>query len=130
MPLTRTQMVAEARRTVVEVTPADLEETLERGDAPLILDIREQAEWQAEHIRGAVHAPRGRLKWLADPSYEGRMTEFAGQTDKPIIVYCGGGGRSVLAAQTLGKLGFRNVAALAGGFTAWKAQRLPLDSNG
>jgi rhodanese-related sulfurtransferase len=128
MPLTRAQMVADARKTVVEVTPDELEETLERGEAPLILDIRELAEWRAEHIRGAVHAPRGRLEWLADPGYEGRMTELAGQTDKAIIVYCGGGGRSVLAAQTLRKIGFRNVAALAGGFTAWKTQRLPLDT--
>jgi rhodanese-related sulfurtransferase len=96
-------MVAEARKTVVEVTPAEVEESLDHGDATLILDIREPAEWEAERIPGALHAPRGRLEWLADPSYENHLTELAGQTEKTIILYCGGGGGRCLPHRRSGR---------------------------
>ncbi len=63
-------MVAEARAAVVELCPDEVEHLLESKQLDLILDIREFDEWQAEHIPGARHAPRGRIEWLADPTYE------------------------------------------------------------
>lgn len=127
MAKTRAELVSEARAHVVEISPTEAKQRLDRGEIDLLLDIREAEEWRAEHLPGARHTPRGRLEWLADPTYARHDMELAGQTEKRILMYCGGGGRSVLAAQTLNQLGYGRVASMRGGFRAWRALGLPVE---
>ncbi len=125
MSLKRGQMIAEARKSIAELSPAKVKALLDCREIDLILDIREANEWAEAHIPGSVHAARGRLEWLADPSYENNMSELAGHCEKRIVVYCNGGGRALLAAQTLQRMGFSHVASMAGGYRRWKETGLP-----
>jgi rhodanese-related sulfurtransferase len=125
MPLKRDQMIAEARKSIAELSPAKVKALLDCREIDLILDIREANEWAEAHIPGSVHAARGRLEWLADPSYENNMSELAGHWEKRIVVYCNGGGRALLAAQTLQRMGFSHVVSMAGGYRRWKETGLP-----
>ncbi len=91
---------------------------LERGDL-LLVDLREPGE-RAQHgaIHGAVHAPRGMLEFYADPTSPYHRPEF--DPGRRVVLHCGSGGRSALAADTLKQMGYANVAHLDGGFNAWK----------
>ncbi len=85
----------------------------------VIVDVRDAAEREAEGaIPGSLHASRGMLEFHADPSSPVHIAAF--QVDRKIILYCGTGGRSALAAKTLQDMGFTDVLSLAGGFAAWQ----------
>ena len=86
----------------------------------VILDVREAHERQLGHIPESIHASRGFLEFVADP--DGPMHNPLLSPDKRVVVYCGTGGRSALAAKTLKDMGFSRVASLAGGFQAWQAE--------
>lgn len=123
--------IDEAWLTVPEITPGQAKGRLDRGEVDLLLDVREQEEWNDGHIPGAVHAPRGLLEWYADPvSAQARpeITALRGADQTHIVVYCTGGGRSLLAGQTLQRMGYANVASIGGGFEAWTDQDLPVES--
>jgi len=122
------QIVAEARQTIAEITVAQAKEELEQGQVNLVLDVREPAEWEKGHIPGVVLAPRGMLEWYADPSTPYAKPELTTQRDARIIVTCGSGGRSMLAAQTLKSMGYTNVVNMAGGFNEWSKQGFPIES--
>ncbi len=111
-------MVAEAKRQVENLTPAQLVAELRDG-SPLLVDLREPEE-RAEHgvIPGAVHAARGMLEFYADPASAYHRPEF--QPDRRVILHCASGGRSALAVLTLRRLGYTDVAHLDGGIKAWK----------
>lgn len=119
-------MLAEAERAVRALSPAELAGMIERGEA-VVIDVREGAE-RSQHgsIPGSVPAPRGQLEFFADPECPLHKPEFA--TDKLLVTHCASGGRSVLAAKTLLDMGFTRVAHLAGGFKAWQAEKLPVDT--
>lgn len=104
------------RQQVVEVEISAAHALLAEGHA-LVLDVREPDEYEQGHLPGAVWIPRGLL--------EPRIEAAAPERDRPILVYCAGGTRSVLAAHTLGLLGYRRAVSMAGGFSAWKAAGLP-----
>jgi len=125
MAKTATDLVAEAKQRIQNLTVDQMAEELERGDA-LLVDLREPDERQ-EHgtIPGAVHAPRGMLEFWADPTCSFHRAEF--DPNRRVILYCGGGGRSALAADTLQHMGYANVAHLDGGFSAWKAAERPVE---
>ena len=127
-PLSAGQIVAEARKSVPEVTVAQAKEELDQGQVGLLLDVREPAEWDKGHIPGAVLAPRGMLEWYADPTTPYAKPEITTNRDARIIVQCASGGRSMLAAETLKKMGYNNVVNMAGGFTEWAKQGLPVES--
>jgi rhodanese-related sulfurtransferase len=110
------KLVAEAKKKITEVSPQDAAAKLKRGEA-IIADVREKDEWDEEHIRGAIHLNRGTI--------ELDIEEKVPDTDAMIICHCGGGGRSTLAAESLQKMGYKNVRSMAGGFKAWKAAGLP-----
>lgn len=124
MSTTIATMVAEARSRVRELTPAEVEAHAYGGDA-VIVDLREPEELD-EHglIAGAVHAPRGLLEFFADP--ESPLHRPAFDPDRTTILYCAAGSRSALAADALGRLGYRDVAHLIGGLTAWREAGLPV----
>ena len=111
-------MLAEANAVIETVAVHDLAYAQEDGDT-LVVDVRDTVERESEgQIPGSFHAPRGLLEFLADPEspiYKEELTP-----DRRIIVYCGTGGRSALAAKTLMDMGFSDVASLAGGYAAWR----------
>lgn len=126
-PVTANQLLEEARKNVPEVTAAETKERLDRGEVDLILDVREPEEWAKGHIPGAVHAVRGMLEWYADPTSPYAKREITSKQDGRVVVHCSLGGRSLLAADMLKKMGYKDVASMAGGFTDWEAKGLPAE---
>lgn len=124
MHVTIANLVTEARTRVRELSPAGVEAHLLARDA-LLVDLREPEE-RREHgaIAGSVHAPRGLLEFRADPSSPLHRPEF--DPDRRTILYCATGDRSALAAEALQRLGYRDVAHLAGGLQAWTGTGLPV----
>lgn len=112
-------LLAAARRVVAEIDPARAQAEVESaGDRPpLLLDVREPDEWQAGHVPGAVHLSRGML--------EMRIESIEPDRGRRILVYCAGGNRSLLAAESLARLGYGDVASVAGGFKRWKDEGRP-----
>ncbi|GAC1658887.1 MAG: rhodanese-like domain-containing protein [Candidatus Dormibacteraceae bacterium] len=127
MSQTPADLLSEARKTVPEISATEAKAALDRGDVDLIIDVREPGEWEAGHIPGALHAPRGMIEWYADPTYANHKAELAQAREKNVVVQCASGGRSLLAAQSLQRLGFKNVSSMAGGFTDWSAKGLPTE---
>jgi rhodanese-related sulfurtransferase len=119
------QLVAEAKRRIENVTVEQLEAELARGDIQL-LDIRDVRERQKlGWIPGSLHVPRGMLEFWLDPTspyYSGKV-----DPEKRIVLYCAGGGRSVLATDVLREMGFPHVANFETGFNSWKAAGLPIE---
>ena len=111
------EMVAAAKAGVENLTPAELASEIERGDV-LLVDLREPDETTDGVIPGAVMSPRGMLEFHADPATPYHLDGF--EHDRRVILYCAAGSRSALAAATLQQLGYRDVAHLDGGFTAWR----------
>ena len=110
------KLVAEAKKNIREISPTEAAAKLKSGDA-LIIDVREKDEWDEEHIPGAIHLSRGTI--------ELDIEEKVPDTNAMIICHCGGGGRSALAAESLQKMGYKNVRSMDGGFKAWKAVGSP-----
>ncbi|HET9918629.1 MAG TPA: rhodanese-like domain-containing protein [Ktedonobacteraceae bacterium] len=121
------KIVAEACNTITEITIAQAREELDQGQASLLLDVREPAEWEKGHIPGALLAPRGMLEWYADPTTPYAKPELTTKRDARIIVACASGGRSALATETLKKMGYSNVVNMVGGFNEWSKQGFPIE---
>jgi rhodanese-related sulfurtransferase len=112
-------MLAEANAVIETVSVQDLPYHLEDPDVVLV-DVRETVEREREGmIPASVHVPRGLLEFKADPESPVHVSEM--RPEKRIILYCGTGGRSALAAKTLLDMGYADVASLAGGYEAWRA---------
>jgi rhodanese-related sulfurtransferase len=106
------QMVDEAKREIKEIDPAELKRMQQTKENFTLLDVREPDEVAEGAIAGAKPLPRGQLEYKID--------SITTDKEQPIVCYCGGGGRSALAAQSLQKMGFKNVKSLAGGYKGWK----------
>jgi rhodanese-related sulfurtransferase len=117
------EMVAAAMAGIENLDPAEVADELDRGGV-LLVDLREPSETESGVIPGAVLAPRGMLEFHADPTTQYHLDGF--DPDRRVIVYCAAGSRSALGAVALQKLGYRDVAHLAGGFKAWVAQGQPV----
>jgi rhodanese-related sulfurtransferase len=113
------ELVNDAKRRVTEVTLDDLETRRARGDRFRLIDVREDDEWRAGHARGAEHLGRGIL--------ERDILGAAPDKHEELILYCGGGFRSALAADNLQRMGYTRVRSLAGGWKAWVARGLPTE---
>ena len=129
MPLGLKDMVAKALETVEGISARSVREGLDSGEVDIVIDVREPNEWNAGHIPGAINVPRGMLELRADPESPAADPALATNQDARVIVYClkAPGARSLLAAQTLGTMGYSNVAAMRGGFEEWRAEDLPAD---
>ncbi|HVB77297.1 MAG TPA: rhodanese-like domain-containing protein [Candidatus Nitrosotalea sp.] len=121
----RADLLSEARKTVPEVSAEQAKEQFDRGEV-LIVDVRDRHEWEAGHIPGSISAPRGLIEWLVDPDYSNHIPELIHAQDKKIVVQCALGGRSLLAAQALQRLGFTAVSSMDGGITDWSAKGFPV----
>src|SRR5437773_10373186 len=118
MAKTYKQIMDEARQLVPEVSPEEVKGKLDGGTRPVLLDVREKEEVRQGYVPGALSLPRGFL--------EMRVEETVPDKTTPIVAYCAGGARSLLAGRILKELGYTNVASMRGGFTAWKNQGLPV----
>ena len=113
------QMLAQANAVIETVSVPDLPYLQDDPDV-VIVDVRDEAEREREGaIPYSVHAPRGLLEFIADP--ESPIYNDALTTERRLVLYCGTGGRSALAAKTLVDMGYPDVLSLAGGYSAWAA---------
>ena len=118
MSVSGAEYVKQIRSQVDEVDPAEVRELLAEG--VVIVDVREQEEWDQGHLPGALHVPRSYL--------ESRIDGFVPDRRQRVILYCASGVRSALGAHTLEKdLGFARVESMNGGFTLWKDRGYPVD---
>ena len=120
------EMMQEALASVEAVSAQDVREGLEGGRVDLVIDVREPKEWEGGHLPGSINVPRGMLELRADPESPATDPALSADKDARVVVYClkALGARSVLAAQTLGSMGYSNVAAMRGGFEEWQAEGL------
>jgi len=107
------EIIRRAKEQITEVDPKEVHDLLARRNGEVIVDVREQQEFEESHIPSAVHVPRGHL--------ESRIEGAAKDKDARVVLYCASGNRSALAAKTLqDELGYRNVESMNGGITLWK----------
>ncbi|MFZ9142103.1 MAG: rhodanese-like domain-containing protein, partial [Candidatus Limnocylindrus sp.] len=90
-----------------EVNAAEAQQILGSPQRPILIDVREQDEWDAGYLHGAVHAPKGTIGFT--------IANIAPEKSAPILLYCAGGVRSAAAAETLAGLGYTNLTSMAGG---------------
>jgi rhodanese-related sulfurtransferase len=112
------QLVEDARSRVREETVDQVKARLDRGERICLIDVREESEWAKDHVPGAIHLGKGIIerdieKRVPDPGTE-------------LILYCGGGYRSALAADNLQKMGYGRVISMAGGIRDWRDRGYPL----
>ena len=111
-------LVDDARRRIKECTIQDVLARFERGERFQFVDVREDGEFAVDHAAGARHIGRGVL--------ERDIETLIPQHDADIVLYCGGGFRSALAAESLAKMGYGNVVSMDGGIRAWREAGYPV----
>ena len=112
------KIVEDARRRVRECSVDDVKKKLDQGQKFLLIDVREDNEWAKDHLPGAIHLGKG----VIERDVEGRVPEL----DTPMVLYCGGGYRSAMAADNLQKMGYTNVISMDGGISGWREKNYPL----
>ncbi len=112
MAKTFKQLMDEARKEVKEISVQEAQDLLSNNGKYLLLDVREKDEYREGHLEGAVSLPRGFLEIKIETTVPEKST--------PILAYCAGGVRSLLAAQALKEMGYQDVISMSGGYTAWK----------
>jgi rhodanese-related sulfurtransferase len=112
------EIVTDAKQRIPEVTLDEVEEKLHKGEQFVLVDVREESEFTKDHIPGALHMGKGTI----ERDIEQRVPDL----DTPIVLYCGGGFRSALAADNLRKMGYRNVFSMDGGIRGWQKKGFPL----
>src|SRR5436305_6230625 len=115
MSPTGAELIRQIKSQIDEVDPSEVNTAVRNGngDRPVLIDVREDGEWDMGHLPGAKHVPRGHL--------ESRIEGAAPDRSQRIVLYCASGNRSALAARTLREdLGYENVESLMGGITLWK----------
>jgi sulfur-carrier protein adenylyltransferase/sulfurtransferase len=118
MPKSYADLLREARASIKEVTPQDVDAL--PADGATLVDVREASEWEQGHLPGAVHISKSYV--------EQQIEQAVPDRDAPVILYCAGGIRSLFAAQTLEQMGYTNVASMSGGFQGWKGAGLPWEA--
>lgn len=113
------KLVSDAKSRIREVTVDETRERMKANDAVRLIDVREDNEWQEAHAPGAEHLGKGIIERDIEEKVSDKTTE--------IILYCGGGFRSALAADVLQKMGYRNVFSMAGGWKAWNESGAPTE---
>lgn len=105
------RLVDEARARITETDVATIRDRLQHGDDFFLVDVREESEWARGHLPGAIHLSKGTI--------ERDIEKEIPDLDAEIVLYCGGGYRSALAADNLRRMGYTNVASMDGGFRGW-----------
>jgi rhodanese-related sulfurtransferase len=113
------KIVDDARSRVRETTVDETKKRIDRGDKFVLVDVREDREYDADHIVGAIHLGKGIIERDIEAKYPDLDTE--------LVLYCGGGFRSALAADNLQKMGYKNVISMDGGIRGWREKNYPLE---
>jgi len=113
------KLVEEAKKHVQECTIAEVKAKLDRGERFHFIDVREDHEFAKDHAKGAVHLGRGILERDIETAIPEKTAE--------IVLYCGGGYRSALAAESLQRMGYTNVSSMDGGIRGWREAAYPLE---
>lgn len=111
------KLVDDSKKRIREITLDDVRAKRDRGDSFHLVDVREDTEWAEGYAEGAIHLGKGVIERDIEAEIPDRSSA--------IILYCGGGFRSALAAEALQKMGYKNVASMDGGWRAWTSAGLP-----
>ncbi len=112
------QIVADAKQRIKETTVDAIKARLDKGDKFTLIDVREESEFAKDHLPGAVHLGKG----VIERDIEAKVPD----PKTPLVLYCGGGFRSALAADNLQKMGYANVLSMDGGIRVWREKGYPL----
>jgi rhodanese-related sulfurtransferase len=112
------KIVQDAKSRIRELTVDQVKAKLDRGEKFHLVDVREESEWAKDHVTGAIHLGKG----VIERDAEQRLPN----TGAEIILYCGGGYRSALAAENLQRMGYTNVYSMDGGIRVWRERGFPL----
>jgi rhodanese-related sulfurtransferase len=112
------KIVNDAKKRIREVTIADVKAKLDQGEKILLVDVREESEYAVDHLPGAVHLGKGTI----ERDIEDRVPD----QNTPLVLYCGGGFRSALAADNLQRMGYTNVLSMDGGIRGWREKGFAL----
>ena len=124
-------LIAEAIAHVKEIMPWDLSRAIASGSKPILLDVREPSEFALLRIPDSINVPRGVLEQSCEWDYDETVPELAARREQEIVVICRSGMRSVLAADTLLRMGYTNVVSLKTGVRGWNDNEQPLvNANG
>jgi rhodanese-related sulfurtransferase len=115
------KLVNGAKTRIREVTVDETRKRMQSGNGVRLIDVREDNEWEAAHAAGADHLGKGIIERDIEATVPDKSTE--------LILYCGGGFRSALAADALQQMGYTNVFSLAGGWKAWKDSGAPIEGD-
>src|SRR5271169_2748296 len=112
------KIVDDAKKRVRETNVEEVKKKMDRGGKFFLVDVREESEFEKDHLPGAIHLGKG----IIERDIEARVADL----DAEIVLYCGGGFRSALAADNLQKMGYRNVISMDGGIRGWREKGYPL----
>ena len=112
------KIVDDAKSRVKETTVDEVKQKLDHGEKFLLVDVREESEFAKDHLPGAIHLGKG----VIERDVEARVPDVK----TPVILYCGGGFRSALAADNLQKMGYTNVLSMDGGVREWREKNYPM----
>ncbi len=115
------KIVNDAKTRVRETNVDEVKARLDRKEKFVLVDVREDHEYDKDHIPGAVHLGKG----IIERDVEGKYPDLS----TPLVLYCGGGFRSALAADNLQKMGYTNVISMDGGIREWREKNYPLEHN-
>jgi rhodanese-related sulfurtransferase len=115
------KIVNDAKSRIREISPAETQQKLNRGDLFQLIDVREDNEWAKGRAKGASHLGKG----IIERDIEGQVPD----RNSEIVLYCGGGYRSALAADALQKMGYTQVLSMSGGYKEWVASGLPVEKD-
>jgi rhodanese-related sulfurtransferase len=106
------EVVNDAKKRVRELTVEDVKKKMDHDEKFYLVDVREESEWNQDHLPGAIHLGKG----IIERDIEAKIPDSSAE----IVLYCGGGFRSALAADNLQKMGYTNVISMDGGYSGWK----------
>src|SRR5436305_12428950 len=112
------QLVNDAKKRVKETNVDEVRAKIGRGEKFVLVDVREESEWAKDHLPGAIHLGKGVI--------ERDVEESVPDLNASVVLYCGGGYRSALAADNLQQMGYRNVFSMDGGIREWREKGFPL----
>jgi len=112
------KIVEDARARVKETNVEEVKSKLDRGEKFLLVDVREESEFAKDHLPGAIHLGKG----VIERDIESRVPDL----NTHMVLYCGGGFRSAMAADNLQKMGYTNVFSMDGGVRGWREKNFPL----
>ena len=112
------KIVDDAKSRIQQTDVDEVREKLDRGEEFMLIDVREESEFAKDHLPGAIHLGKG----VIERDIEGRVPDL----NTPMVLYCGGGFRSAMAADNLQKMGYTNVISMDGGVRGWREKNFPM----